>query len=111
MSVEARLGPRTSASLPVALARLETDGFIERRGERICTSRRWQQAMARAAVKLYAAGDPGEDLRVPIALALVEMYQDRIEDELLFELIEAMLPIEVASLGFTPPTLTAQESV
>jgi hypothetical protein len=55
--------------------------------------------MARAAAKLYVAGDPGEDLRVPIALALVEAYSGRVDDETVAELVEAMLPIEVESLG------------
>jgi hypothetical protein len=58
--------------------------------------------MARAAVKLYEAGDPGEDLRVPIALALVEIYSERVDDEVVAELVEAMLPIEAASLGLAP---------
>jgi hypothetical protein len=82
-----------------ALARLETDGFIVASGETWRTSRRWQQAMARAAAKLYEAGDPGEDLRVPIALAMVDAYSGRADDETVAELVEAMLPIEVASLG------------
>jgi hypothetical protein len=82
-----------------ALARLESDGFIERT-EQICkTGRRWQQAMARAAVKLYAEGDPGDDLRTPIALALIDLYGDAIDDDALAAFIEAMLPIEAISLG------------
>ncbi len=85
-----------------ALARLEADGLIASGGEIWKTSRKWQQAMARAAAKLYEAGDPGEDLRVPIALAMVNVYSDRVDDETVAELVEAMLPIEAASLGLTP---------
>ena len=58
--------------------------------------------MARAAVKLYEANDPGEDLRVPIALAIVEAYAGTVEDEVLAQLVEAMLPIESSSLGLAP---------
>jgi hypothetical protein len=58
--------------------------------------------MARAAVKLYADGDPGDDLRTPIALALVDLYGDAIDDDALAAFIEAILPIEATSLGITP---------
>ena len=81
-----------------ALARLEADGFLVRNGERWTTSRAWQRAMARAAVKLFEANDPGDDLRVPIALAMLETYAE-VDNDTLAELIEAMLPIEKASLG------------
>ena len=55
--------------------------------------------MARAALRLYHAGDPGHDLRVPIAAALVEVYASSVPDEELAALVEAMLPLEIASLG------------
>ena len=58
--------------------------------------------MARAAAKLYEQGDAGEDLRVPIAFAMVEIYSDVADDELVAELVEAMLPVEAASLGLVP---------
>jgi hypothetical protein len=87
-----------------ALARLESDGFIERTEQIWKTGRRWQQAMARAAVKLYADGDPGDDLRTPIALALIELYGDAIDDDALAAFIEALLPIEMTSLGFAQVT-------
>jgi hypothetical protein len=99
MSTEARASSRNENEARAARARLEVDGFIVADGPTWKTSRRWQQAMARAAAQLYAAGDPGEDLRVPIALALVEIYAGRVEDETVAELVEAMLPIEARSLG------------
>jgi len=102
MSAEARVGSQDNAKLTAALARLETDGWIERREHTWKTSRRWQQAMARTAVKLYEAGDAGDDLRVPIVLALLDTYQDEVNDEDLADLTEAMLPIEAASLGLIP---------
>jgi len=82
-----------------ALTRLAADDLIERRGTAWRTSRRFQRAMARAAAALYEAGDPGDDLRVPIALALLEVYDGKVQDETFAQLIEAMLPIELVSLG------------
>ena len=102
MSAETRVSPGQAEEAGAALARLAADGFIVQRGPDWKTSRRWQQALARAAVKLYEAGDPGDDLRVPIALAIVEAYAATLEDELLAQLVEAMLPIESASLGLVP---------
>ena len=102
MSAEARVTSGQAEEARMALARLEADGFIVQREQSWTTSRRWQQAMARAAVRLYEAGDPGEDLRVPIALAMLETYAGTLEDEALAQLIETMLPIESASLGLGP---------
>jgi hypothetical protein len=99
MPAEARVTSGQAEEARMALARLEADGFIVQRGQGWTTSRTFQRAMARAAAKLYEAGDPGEDLRVPIALALVELYRETVEDEVLAQLVEAMLPIEIASLG------------
>jgi class 3 adenylate cyclase len=99
-SLEARVSSRDGIELPAALARLEADGWIERRGAAWKTSRTFQRAMARAAAELYERGDQGDDLRVPIALALLEAYEGKIQDECLAELVEMMLPIEVVSLGF-----------
>jgi hypothetical protein len=98
-SLEARVS--SPASNGEALARLEADGWIERQGATWRTSRRFQRAMARAAAALYDAGDPGDDLRVPIALALLDTYQSQLQDNDLAELVETMLPIELVSLGFT----------
>jgi hypothetical protein len=60
--------------------------------------------MARAALRLYGAGDPGQDLRVPIAAALLEVYAARLPDEELAALVEAMLPLELAALGLNGST-------
>ena len=99
-SAEGRVSPRTETEVPAALARLAADGWIERQGAACKTSRRFQRAMTRAAAALYENGDPGDDLRVPIALALLDTYQSSIDDEVLAELVETMLPIEATSLGF-----------
>jgi hypothetical protein len=82
-----------------ALLKLVSDGLVVRDGEVFRTTRKWQGAMARAALHLYESGDPGQDLRVPIAHAMVELYPDEMEHEALADLIEAMLPIEVGALG------------
>lgn len=102
MSAEARVVAGKAEQTRTALARLEADGFIVQHDQRWRTSRSFQRAMARAAVKLYERGDAGDDLRVPIALALLEAYAGTLEDETLAELVEAMLPIELESLGLAP---------
>jgi len=102
MSAEGCAASRKEDRVQTALARLEADGFIVASGGTRRTSRRWQQAMARAATKLYEAGDPGEDLRVPIAVAIVDVYAESVDDDFAAELVEAMLPIEAAALGWSP---------
>jgi hypothetical protein len=102
MSTEARVTSK-QVKPEEALARLAADGWIETSaGASWKTSRRWQQAMARTAARLYKE-DPGDDLRVPIAHAMVECYADAIDDdELLVALVEAMLPLEAVALGLAP---------
>jgi hypothetical protein len=82
-----------------ALTRIEADGLVARVEGVLRTTRKWQGAMARAALQLYERGDPGDDLRVPIASALLALYGDRTQDEELAALVEAMLPIELLALG------------
>jgi len=82
-----------------ALDRLQADGLAAREGDVLRTTRKWQSAMARAALRLYEAGDPGHDLRVPIVSALLEIYGPRVNDEELAALVEAMLPVEAHALG------------
>src|SRR5262249_1082420 len=98
-SVERRASSR-EATEATALARLAADGLIEPQEAAWRTSRRFQRAMARAAAALYQAGDPGDDLRVPIPLPFMEEYGGKVHDEVLGELVETMLPIEQVSLGF-----------
>jgi DNA-binding GntR family transcriptional regulator len=102
MSAEEQASPPWDAELRAALARLEADGLVTRTGGTWRTSRRWQQAMARAAVTLYEEGDAGDELRVPIALAVLGLYAGRIDEEGLAALVEAILPIERESLGLPP---------
>ncbi len=60
------------------------------------TTRRWHAAMARAAIRLYATGAPWQDLRLPIATALAEVFD--LDDETLVRYVDAMLAIESAEL-------------
>lgn len=103
MSAEARAVSQRDEEREAALARLEADGFIVQSGQMWRTTRRWQQAMARAAMKLYEEGDPGDDLRVPIALAIVELYSGKVDDEVMVQFVESLLPIEAVSLGLVSP--------
>jgi hypothetical protein len=86
------------AADPAVLARLESDGLVRREDGGRRTTRRWQAAMARAAFRLYAAGDDASDLRLPIAFALVEGYGSDVPDVDLATYVEHMLPIEAREL-------------
>ena len=88
---------------PAVLARLEADGLVRLDGGTARTSRRSQAALARAASRLLAQGAPF-DLRLPIAAALVELDAG-LADEEIARRVEALLPIEAAALGETPPPL------
>jgi hypothetical protein len=93
-------------SQAAALERLEADGLLRTVGGSRRTTARWQAAMSRAALRLFANGDPGLDLRVPIASAVIELYGQRLSDAELADLVEALLPIEAAEL--TPRPTPAQ---
>ena len=81
------------------LQRLEADGVVRfEPGGRPRTTRKWQSAMARAAFRLYGTGDEGDDLRVPVAFAVVEIYGRELPDEEVASLVEAMVPIEEREL-------------
>jgi hypothetical protein len=77
---------------------LRIDGLIHREGARDRTTARWQAAMARAALRLQRSGAPWQDLRIPIASALLERYPDATDADLA-ALVEAMLPVEEAELA------------
>jgi hypothetical protein len=77
------------------LAALEADGLVARDGSGFHPTRRWRGAMARAARRLAREQAPWRDLRLPIAVALVELRGDLGDDELARR-VEALLPIEAA---------------
>jgi hypothetical protein len=62
------------------------------------TTTRWQAAMARSALRLYRQGARDDDLRVPVASALVELYGANLLDEEIAQLVETLLPIERVEL-------------
>ncbi|MDQ3032922.1 MAG: hypothetical protein M3Y87_10930 [Myxococcota bacterium] len=85
------------------LRRLESDGLLRRSDEGWRTTRRLQGAIARAAACLATADsappDEGIDLRPPLALALIALYGRETSEELLADMIEALLPIEARELA------------
>jgi len=85
--------------MPDRLDRLEQDGLVLRDGSTVRATRRWQAAVARAAFGLVQAGELGDDLRVPIALALLELYGPDTPDGELADLVEVILPVTTADLG------------
>jgi hypothetical protein len=78
--------------------RLERDGFLESTSAGLHTTKRWQAAMSRAALRLHTEGETLSDLRVPIAAALIEVYDD-VSDEALAEAVTVMLRIESTELS------------
>ena len=80
----------------LAIKRLQNARIIEISASGTKSTRRWQAAMARAALDLLARNDPSEDIRVPITYALLQLYGNTISDNDLFDLVTAMLPIEQA---------------
>jgi hypothetical protein len=88
-----------------ALTRLAADGLLRAEGDRHRTTRRWQAAMARAALRLVQSGDTRDDLRVPIVAAVLELYGDEIADDEAAALVAAMYSIELVELR---PILAAQ---
>jgi hypothetical protein len=80
------------------LARLFRDGLLTDDGSGPRTTARFQAAMARAALRLQRSGAPWQDLRVPIAAALVELCGD-LSDADVATCVEALLPIEQAAFG------------
>jgi len=81
------------------LGRLVHDGLVRVDDGEPHTTRRWQAAMARAALILRDAKAPEDDLRLPIAVALVNLYGDTVDEHEVIDLVGAMLPIELAEAG------------
>ena len=81
------------------LARLVQDGLVRVEDGEPHTTRRWQAAMARAALVLRDAKAPGDDLRLPIALALVNLYGDEADELMVADYVAELLPIELSESG------------
>lgn len=78
--------------------RLQDDGFLEAAGSGLHTTKRWQAAMSRAALRLHVEGESLIDLRIPITVALLETYGD-VTEEALADAVAIMLRIESAELS------------
>jgi len=87
--------------MPDMVERLLADGLLRRDDSRLRTTRRWQAAMARAALRLLRAGTDGDDLRVPMIAALLDLYEGGLDDAGVVDALAVMLPIEVDELA--PP--------
>ena len=80
------------------LERLEADGFAEASPDGVRLTRRWHAALTRAAFRGLAEGSELDDIRVPIAAALIEVYGD--EDELALAVgVGAILPLVMADMS------------
>ncbi len=86
-------------AIAVAVTRLRSAKLLRLRNGSVRPTRRWQAAMARAALHLYAKGDPGEDLRVAIVTALVDVLGKSVPDDELVDMVETMLPLQAQDLG------------
>lgn len=85
---------------PDVVAALEADGLVERDprdGTGLRASRRFRAALARAAARLEREGAPWRGLRLPIAVALVELRAE-LPDLELARRVEVLLALEEASL-------------
>jgi hypothetical protein len=80
------------------LTELASRGLLRTVDGRPRTTARWQAAMSRAALRLMRLGDPGDDLRLPIAVALLDVYGAGLSEEGLARRVEALLPIEAREL-------------
>jgi hypothetical protein len=78
------------------LARLEADGLVRLDGDRPRTTARWQGALARAALRLLHGDAPWQDLRLPVAEALLQLCPE-LTDEELADLVETLVLIEQQS--------------
>jgi hypothetical protein len=87
------------AAVPAVLARLESDGLIRCEHDGYRTTRRFQAAMARAALELLGTSDgAGDDLRLPLVHALLELYGGDLPEADVVRYVEALLPIEMQEL-------------
>lgn len=76
-----------------ALEALVRDGLVRVEAGQARTTRRWQAAMTRAALRLSRQGEDLEDLRLPMVAAMLELCPGA-PDEVLARRVEAMLPVE-----------------
>ena len=81
-----------------ALADLLSRGLLRQEGTVWRTTPRMQAAIARAAARLVRAGDEGDDLRVPLASALLEQVGLDASADAITDMVRVLLPIQAAEL-------------
>lgn len=95
-----------------ALRQLAKDKLLAITGDGPRTTARWQAAVLRAIGDLMqnsdSAREEDQDLRIPFAKALHEIYAEQKSDAELTEMVLLMLEVETASVvGAVPKTGTA----
>jgi hypothetical protein len=82
-------------------ARLVGEGLLRAEGDALRSTPRWQAAVMRAAQRLLRQGEKGEDVRVPIAAALLELFPHASDAELAAMTLR-MAEIEAREAGAVP---------
>ena len=85
-----------------ALERLIADGFVRPFKDHFVPTPRWHAAVARAAVALMLQGEELDDLRVPVAWALSEVYGTSSSDDEVVEMVAVMTPLTGVSSALPP---------
>ena len=83
--------------------RLTADGFVRQSADHLAPTPRWHAAVARAAVALMLQGEELQDIRVPVAWALAQVYASSTTDEELVEMVAVMTPLTGVSSSPPPP--------
>ncbi len=81
-----------------AYAALVRFGLVEGDGEQARATPRFRAARARAAKSLVANGFDDDDLRLPVARALLELHPE-LDDDRVAALVIAALPVAVRDLA------------
>ncbi len=90
-----QLRPEIEAALEI----LSQASLVRKTGSRYISTRRWHGAMARASLQLISRQEKQNDLRLPITLALTEIFKDTVTTKDLVTYVAAMLYVESQSLG------------
>lgn len=79
-------------------ALLVNDGLLCRKEGELHITRRWELAMIRAAGLLILGGQDGHDLRVHVAMAIIDRYSQTLREADLARIVSVMLAVEVKAL-------------
>lgn len=82
--------------------RLQAAGLLAATEAGLRTTPRWQAAVMRAAAGLYRAGDVGDDVRVPLAMALDEQLPHTSDDDAA-GMLAVLVAVEAAEAGVALP--------